>query len=445
MRAVYGARAPRPGAIRPRGPRFVPARGLPVTRMARPQARTGNLRASSTWTGAMTRRHDIDALRALAFAFLILYHLAMLYVAEWDWHIKSPETFFWLQPVMIGLNRWRMDLIFLVSGLAASFLLKPGAAGGFAWQRTLRLFVPLLFGMLVIVPVQPYVEGVSNGLVEPGFGRFLALYFSGHRWPEEAFTGWEHGYTWNHLWYLAYLWIYTLALALLARPLASRAGQRLRAAFTGLRGWKLLVLPAIPLFVYTVTLQPLFEETGDFIHDWYRNAVYFTVFVYGYLMARDAALWDELARLRSVALAVAAWVFLAYLVLVLWLPEDVAEPIQGLIWALRNLYIWTMLAAILGWSFHALDRPFRWLPWANDNVYPWYVLHQSLIVLLAYWLIPVRLPAGVEALAVLAGTVTGCWVITAMVRRVGWLRPLFGLKRAVRGAEARVTLEGAAA
>jgi glucan biosynthesis protein C len=378
---------------------------------------------------APTRRHDIDALRALAFSLLILYHLAMLYVAEWEWHIKSPETFHWLQPVMLGLNRWRMDLIFLVSGLAASFLFKPGHAGAFAWQRTLRLLVPLLFGMLVIVPVQPYVQGVSNGLVEPGFGTFLAQYYVGREWPPGAFDGWEHGVTWNHLWYLAYLWIYTLVLALLARPLASRAGQRLRAAFAGLRGWKLLLLPSLPLLLYTITLQPLFEDTGDFIHDWYRNAVYFTVFLYGFFLARDAGLWAELVRLRTAALALAAYAFLAYIVLVLWLPGDVAEPIQVLVWTLRNAYIWLAICTILGWSAHALDRPFRWLPWANESVYPWYMLHQSLIVLLAYWLIPLRLPAGVEALAVLAGTVLGCWAITEAVRRIGWLRPLFGLKR----------------
>jgi glucans biosynthesis protein C len=394
---------------------------------------------------APTRRHDIDALRALAFSLLILYHLAMLYVAGWDWHIKSPHSFHWLQPVMIAMNRWRMDLIFLVSGLAAAFLLKPEAAGDvhgctsaaggrmpgaarFAWQRTLRLFVPLVFGMLVIVPVQPYVQGVSNGLVEPGFGTFLAQYYSGREWPAEAFDGWEHGYTWNHLWYLAYLWIYTLVLAALARPLASPTGQRLRAAFTGLRGWKLLVLPALPLFVYTVTLQPLFPDDGDFIHDWYRNAVYFTVFLYGYVLARDAGIWAELARLRSAALAIAAWVFLAYIVLVLWLPEDVAAPIQAVIWGLRNLYIWTMLAAILGWSFHLLNRPFRWLPWANDNVYPWYMLHQSLIILFAYWLLPLHLAPMFESLLVLAATVAGCWGVFALVRRARWLRPLFGMK-----------------
>ena len=58
---------------------------------------------------------------------------------------------------------------------------------------------------------------------------------------------------------------------------------------------------------------------------------------------------------------------------------------------LRNLYIWTALCAILGWAHVLLNRPFRWLPWANEAVYPWYVLHQSLIVLFAYWLLPLQL------------------------------------------------------
>jgi peptidoglycan/LPS O-acetylase OafA/YrhL len=377
-----------------------------------------------------TRRHDIDALRAIAFAFLILYHLAMLYVAEWPWHLKSHETFYWLQPVMIGLNRWRMDLIFLISGVAAGFLLKPGASGRFAWQRTLRLFVPLVFGMAVVVPIQPYAQGVANGLVEPGLGTFIVRYYTGYAWPPHAFDGWEHGFTWNHLWYLAYLWVYTLVLALFAGPLANRAGVRAKAAFLGLRGWALLVLPAVPLFLYTVVLQPVFPDNGDFIHDWYRNAVYFTVFLYGYALSRDAGAWAELVRLRRPALACAAWVLLAYYMLVLWLPDDAAWPLQALVWALRNLYIWTVICAILGWSAHALNRPFRWLPWANESVYPWYLLHQSLIVGLAFVLVPLKLASPLEAALVLAGTVLGCFAVTEGVRRIDWLRPLFGLKRA---------------
>ena len=92
-----------------------------------------------------------------------------------------------------------------------------------------------------------------------------------------------------------------------------------------------------------------------------------------------------------------------------------------------------------------LNRPFRWLPWANENVYPWYILHQSLIILFAYWLLPLHLPVLVEALSVLALTVAGCWLGAAGVRRVRWLRPLFGLKASPRRVPAAPLLQSAPA
>jgi len=376
----------------------------------------------------MPRRHDIDALRALAFALLILYHLAMFYVDEWGWHVKSVHLAPWLQVPMLFVNRWRMDLIFLVSGMAAAFLLKPGQAVAFFGQRTWRLLLPLTFGILVVVPIQPYAQAVTNGVVEPGFGAFLAEYYTARSWPEHSFDGWQHGYTWNHLWYLAYLWVYTAALALLARPLASRVGLRVRGWFTGLRGWALLTLPALPLLVYTITLTRRFPDNGDFIHDWYRNAVYFTVFLYGYCIARDAGFWTEALRLRRRALAFALGLFAAYMALRAILPEDPSEPQLIAVWTLRNAYVWAMLMAILGYAHARLNRPFRWLPWANEAVYPWYVLHQSLIVGLGYGLASWRLGPVAEPLAIIAGTLVGCYALTEAVKRVDWLRPCFGLK-----------------
>lgn len=391
----------------------------------------------------MNRRHDIDALRALAFCLLILYHLAMFYVFDWDWHIKSVHQAEWLQYPMLFVNRWRMDLIFLISGIAAAFLLKTDRVWRFVGQRTWRLFLPLVFGMAVIVPIQPYAQGVSNGLVAPGFVQFLIDYYSGKPWPEEAFDGWSHGMTWNHLWYLAYLWMYTLALALLAKPLASNAGQRLLARFAGMRGTALLFLPALPLVFYTLTLQERFPDNGDFISDWYRNAVYFTVFLYGFAIARNQGFWAEALRLRKTSLAWALGLFVPYLGLAMVLPDEVPFWQQAAIWTLRNLYIWTALLAILGWSHALLNKPFRWLPWANESVYPWYMLHQSLIVALGFWLANYRLGPIAEPALILFGTIAGCWSISELVKRIGWLRPCFGLKpraaqpRMARAAELR--------
>ncbi|MEO8160804.1 MAG: acyltransferase family protein [Arenimonas sp.] len=374
------------------------------------------------------RRHDIDALRALAFALLILYHLCMLYVFDWDWHIKSSYQAEWLQWPMLFMNRWRMDLIFLISGVASAFLLDPQRIGRFLWARHTRLVLPLVFGILVVVPIQPYVQGVANGAVEPGFVQFLFDYFGGKPWPKDAFSGWKTGYTWNHLWYLAYLWMYTLALGLLARPLETAPARRLRSWFAGLHGPALMVLPALPLLAWTLLLQVRFPDNGDFIHDWYRNAMYFTVFLYGYLLAREAGFWAEAVRLRRLSLGVALALAASYLSLVAVLPDDISWPVQLLVWTLRNLYVWTMLLALLGWSHALLNRPWRWLPWANEAVYPWYMLHQSLIVLFAYWLLPLRLGPVLEPLAILTATIAGCWGGFALIRRSRWLRPFFGMK-----------------
>ena len=389
---------------------------------------------------APPRRNDVDAVRALAFAVLILYHLGMLYVAGEDWHIRSPHSYEWLKLPMLFVNRWRMDLIFLLSGIASAFMLKSGQPWRFLRQRNLRLLLPLLFGCLVIVPIQPYVQGVGNGVVAPGFIAFLEKYFTGGPWPVDAFDGWKDSFTWNHLWYLAYLWVYTVVLALLWPVLDSRIGRALRARLTGLRGAALLLLPALPLFAWTWLLQARYPDTGDLVHDTYRHTMYFTCFLYGVLMARDAALWDEIRRLRRASLAIALAMVAPYLWMVATLPDDIGPGLQALVWALRNLYVWTMLLALLGWSAQYLDRPFRWLPWAREAVYPWYLLHQSLIVLLAYWIIPLHWSGPVEAMAVLAGTVAGCWSVFAVVRRVRWLRPLFGLSAVAPRQQAAVAV-----
>lgn len=395
---------------------------------------------TSTTSARAPRRHDIDALRAIAFALLILYHWGMLYVGgdEWDWHLKSTHTTEWLQLPMLFVNRWRMDLIFLISGLSVHFLLRDAGAGRFVALRTWRLLLPLVFGMLVVVPIQPYAQGVVNGAVEPGFWRFIGDYLGGREWPGDDFDG-SDGLTWNHLWYLGYLWLYTLVFAALLPLLRSAGGLALQRAFTNLRcGW-LLVLPALPLLLATLVLEPLFGAEGDPEEDWYRHAVFFTMFLYGWWIGTDAGLWAELARLRRRALGWALGLFAVYATLVFTLPDQTAYWQQASIYTLRNAYIWSALCAILGWAHVLLNRPFRWLPWAREAVYPWYILHQSLIVLCAFWLLPLHVGPVLEPLLVIAGTVGGCWALHAFLRRVNLLRACFGMKSMRRAARSATT------
>ena len=375
------------------------------------------------------RRHDIDALRVLAFASLILYHCAMAYVSGWDWHVKSSHTAEWLQDPMLFLSRWRMELLFLISGLALSFLRRRSGGLRLAWMRSRRLLLPLLFGMAVVIPLQPYCQGVSNGLVEPGFWRFLLRYWSGGPWPAGAFDGWQFGWTWNHLWYLAYVWVYTMVLLALLPLLQSPAGLALQSAIGRLRGPTLLFLPALPLILWALLLQSRFPESHDFVHDWFMHSVYFTFFLYGHWLGAGTAIWQELSRLRWRSLLWALAVFPAYLLLLRLLPDDAPEAQWDVARVLRWSYTWLAIAAVLGWAHHSLNRPFRWLPYATEAVFPWYVLHQTLIVGLVYLLVPLHLGAVLEPALLVSGTVAGCALLHEfLIRRSPWLRPLFGLE-----------------
>jgi hypothetical protein len=345
-------------------------------------------------------------------------------VAAWPWHLKSPHAAAWLQAPMQVVNIWRMDLVFLVSGVALGFLFRGRNPLALIRQRALRLMLPLVFGMTVVVPYQAYAEALARGLVAPGFVDFMLRYLTMGPWPQGAFAGSDFGMTWNHLWYLPYLFAYTALVALLQPLLASAAGQRLRAAFTVLRRWRLLVLPALPLLLYALTLAPRFPATHDLLHDGYLHPLYFTVFLYGYWMGIDAGLWRELERLRGWALALAVGFVAAYLAL------RAAGAEAWLLRGLRAFYLWTAIAAILGFARRYLDRPWPWLHWANESVYPWYMLHQTLIVAGAVLLAPWRLGPVLEPLLLVVFTIAGCWVLTdGLIRPIGWLRPLFGLKR----------------
>lgn len=376
------------------------------------------------------RRHDIDALRVLLFVLLILYHVGMLYVAEWNWHIKSSYQSEDLQYLMLLVNRWRMPLLFLISGLAFNFLRRDRTAWTLIRSRSRRVLLPLVLGVLVIVPIQPYCQGVANHLVEPGFGAFLLRYYSFQPWPKDAFDGWQYGFTWNHLWYLVYLWVYTLVLVALLPALESPAGRTIRRAVIGLRGGWLLLLPALPKFLALSLLGDRYPGTNDLIHDWYQHALYFSYFLLGYWIATDDGIWQALRALRHRALALAVLNWLAYVLIIKHLLNDDSAG-----WALlgtrflSGLNTWLWIATVLGWSAALLNRPFRWLPYANEAVLPWYILHQSLIVAIAFVLVPLRIGPMLEPLAVIAGTIAGCALLyECLIRRNAVLRLLFGLK-----------------
>jgi len=380
---------------------------------------------------APERRVDLDWVRIAAFGLLILYHVGMLYVS-WGFHIKSIHRITALEPLMLVLNPWRLALLFLVSGAATRFMLGKLEAGQLLRSRSLRLLPPLLFGMLVVVPPQSYVQILESLGYQGGF---LDFYLKHYLAFGVQFC--DPGPclllpTWNHLWFVAYLWVYTMILGavLLVVPDLGRRFEQAMALLLGGR-W-LLVLPAAMFAFYRLLLLPRFPQTHAMTGDWYDHALYGTVFLLGFFIARTDGVWVALQRWRWSAFAVAALLFVSGLGLVLhaFYPIGQPAPLAVKIYAgtAYGCYQWCCIVAVLGFAGRWLNRDSAARRYLTDAVFPYYIVHQTAIILIAHQLKGLGLTAPVEATIVVAGTVASCALTYEIVRRVRVLRPLFGLK-----------------
>ncbi|WP_235872353.1 acyltransferase family protein [Pseudoxanthomonas winnipegensis] len=255
----------------------------------------------------MQRRHDIDWVRVLAFGLLVFYHVGMYYVT-WGYHVKSAYASATLEPLMLLSSPWRMSLLFVISGVATAFLLQRRPRGFFA-QRSWRLLVPLIFGMLVVVPPQSYYQVVEQlpGGYHASYLQFYTRYLSGYH----GFCGRDGGClalpTWNHLWFLVYVWVYTLVLWLAWRLLPAAFWRRLRAVTArACSGWGVLGWPVLLLAVARLALVDRFDQTHALVDDWYNHAQYLPMFLLGFLLAFADGFWEGVHRRPWIALTVAA-------------------------------------------------------------------------------------------------------------------------------------------
>lgn len=380
----------------------------------------------SATSGPPERRVELDWLRIGAFALLMLYHVGMYYV-PWDWHIKSEAPVAGLAPWMFATQPWRLTLLFVVSGVATAYLLARLPTGAFARQRSLRLLVPLVFGMLVIVPPQSYYQVVQQAAYADGYLAFYARYLSFDR-------GFCRGSdclvvpTWNHLWFVAYLWVYTLvALALRHMGLLHRIAS---SATRWLSGWGVIVWPIAWLALARMLLVQRFPSTHALVDDIYNHAMYLPAFLLGVACGRSEAPWQpmETRRWHATVIALAAYGFVAWYFSVYGdtrLPPDALRMTQRVLYA---AFQWCAIVGLVGFARRHLkgDGPAR--RYLTDAIFPCYIVHQTVIIVAAWQLKPLKLSAAVEAPLLVALMAAACIATYEVARRIALLRPLFGLR-----------------
>lgn len=371
----------------------------------------------------MERHYGMDWLRIGAFALLIFYHIGMVFV-PWDFHIKTAQPMAWVEIPMLLTNPWRLTLLFVVSGYASRALLSKSAGiRGFLGNRSTRLLIPLVFGMAVVVPPQTWVQLVG----QHGYGQSY-LWFLSHDYFRFGKLDGIVMPTWNHLWFVAYLWVYTLVLALMM-PIPG--ASRMQAVFDRLfGGGRAVVLPVIFLLVTQFWLFPHQDETHDLFHDGPAHLQYLPAFLFGFGLAGSRAVKDGLARwwAASAATAIGCYAVMAGLLIAY---PDFSFPTHHvtIVFRLaREIDTWVAIAALIGVAERFLNSDHRWRATLAEATFPFYIIHQTVIVLVEFWVKPLGIGAAGEFAILVPATIAGCWGFYLIGREIDLLRPLIGLK-----------------
>jgi hypothetical protein len=167
--------------------------------------------------------------------------------------------------------------------------------------------------------------------------------------------------------------------------------------------------------------------THAFANDWFAHTQFGAMFLLGAVLGRARSIWTEMYRVRWLAfgIAIASW---AFLVLDILPPRSADVPANLLRPIFYSMLQWCAIVGVIGFARRYLthDGPAR--RYLTDAVFPVYILHQTVTILLARVLAPAALAPGLEAAVLVLGTYALCFAGYEGVRRVRWLRPLFGLK-----------------
>jgi peptidoglycan/LPS O-acetylase OafA/YrhL len=352
------------------------------------------------------RRHDLDWLRVLAVLALIPFHSARVFDAFDNFYVKNPVKngpLSW--GVIAFLSPWHMPLLFVLAGAATWFALEHRSARGYAVERIKRLLIPFLFGLLIIVPPQTYLARWLRG-------RPVSL---GSYWTLKGdLSGYTGNWTPAHLWFIAFL----LVFSLLALPLFVRWRRRVPGA-----RWLLVAMPLV-----LVIANELPSPNDGPQNPWYS----FALFVGGFLLVADERT-ERLVHRAWRPLLVVAILTMATAMVVWhtgandrWADKSALDIGFSI---LEQVNVWVWVLGLLGVGHALLNREHRVLRYANQAAYPFYLLHQTVIVAVAYvvvhWSLGVWPKFAIIVVTSLALTVA---IYEFVVRRTRLTRFLFGMK-----------------
>ena len=358
-----------------------------------------------------------------AVLLLIPYHTGMIFT-DWDFHIKNNVTSTGITIINGFIDNWHMPLFFLLAGASSWFALNKRPPVAYIKERFLRLIIPLVFGIIIIVPPQTFYERIQKLGFSGNYFDFYSHLFNGI-YPKGNLT-------WNHLWFLFYLFVISVAvLPLILSWKSGRGASFIESFCTWLAKGPRILLLFIPLAITQMTLKVAYPGPQNIVSDWARILFMMVIFLYGVLFYIFP--WYRESFERNLGIAFATGVAISAFFIISHLLDyrfvfgyNLPNLLQL---GIKSLATLCWLIVLLGFSQRTLNFSNRFLEYASEAVLPIYILHQTIIIILGYYIVNTGFPLIVKYTFInIFSFVLIVAIYETTVKRFGVLRILFGMR-----------------
>lgn len=365
------------------------------------------------------RKYFIDWLRIGLILSVFFFHIGMIF-NPWSWHIKSAETFTFLEPFMSWLHLWRMPLLFLVSGVGTYYALGFRTTKQYIKERTRRLFLPFIIGIFTLVPIQVYIEKINQ------YGS-LANYYT-HMFEGVYPVG---NFSWHHLWFILYLLVVSLLISPFIKYSRSGHFNMVRDKLIAITSKKLGLNWLIPIIIGSqIILRQYFpDSTHALFNDWAYFTFYLLFFIIGFVLFTSDKVINEVANQRRLyGLQTIIFTIFMFSFWIFDINISGGNYIYGIIEII--IAVSCGLSAI-GYCKVYFNKDHKFRRMLNEAIYPFYLLHQPIIVVVGYiilqWQLPILIKSILITIISLLLTIGLYWVIS----KFNVLRIAFGMKKKV--------------
>jgi glucan biosynthesis protein C len=394
------------------------------------QPKTAQSQVVSAQTGssaqAPVRLYYLDWLRVLATLGVFLFHAINIFGPA-RFEINNAERSDLIMVIQAFFFPWGMPLFFLVAGAASWFALRRRSAGEFTRERTFRVLVPFFTGTILLGPIQLYLSWLHRTQTGVFDGTLLDFAKVRLAYPFPKILG-ALGY---HMWFLGFLFFFSLLALPLFIWLKGETGRRFVSRLAGMcerRGGILLFI--LPLVVVRLGLQPFFPR----LQDWAEFFYFGTFFVLGYLMFADERFLRAIRRDWRILLGVGIVAILGAMALIISMESFDIEKAPGTFWEFLTWglivvcgWCWTAFMFFIGMRY--MDRDSKTLRYGQATLLPFFLLHQPAILAIAYFVVQWKASIAIKLLVVILGAfVVSLGLTELVIKRVGILRVLFGMK-----------------